>query len=64
MVSLTSRERAVLRRLAAGHTMPEIARAEFVSVNTIKTQVRAIYRKLEVAGRDAAIRRARDHGLL
>jgi LuxR family maltose regulon positive regulatory protein len=34
----------------------EIASAEHLSTNTIKTQVRAVYRKLGVAGRDEALR--------
>jgi ATP/maltotriose-dependent transcriptional regulator MalT len=36
----------------------------FVSVNTIKTHMAHIYRKLDVANRSGAIRRAQDIGLL
>jgi LuxR family maltose regulon positive regulatory protein len=63
-VTLTKREETVLRFLAAGRTLPEIAREEYVSINTVKTQARALYRKLGAADRDDAVRRARDHGLL
>jgi LuxR family maltose regulon positive regulatory protein len=63
-VYLTNRERTVLRLLAAGSTLPEIAREEYVSINTVKTQARALYRKLGAVDRDDAVRRAREHGLL
>ena len=36
----------------------------FVSVNTVKTHVRAILRKLEVSGRNEAVRRARELELI
>lgn len=64
VVTLTRRERAVLDRLAVGSTMPEIARANFVSINTVKTQARKLYRKLGATDRDAALERARAAGLI
>ena len=51
---LTAQERRVLRFLASGCSVPEIARELVVSVNTIRTQVQSIYRKLNVHDRDAA----------
>jgi len=36
----------------------------FISVNTIRTHVRSILRKLGVTRRNAAVRRARELGLL
>ena len=42
----------------------EIAGELFVSVNTIKTHLKAIYRKLDVPGRRQAVTRARAGGLL
>ena len=42
----------------------EIAREMFVSVNTLKTHVRHISQKLGVSGRDAAVTRAEELGLL
>ncbi|MGE3140665.1 MAG: LuxR C-terminal-related transcriptional regulator [Thermoleophilia bacterium] len=62
--ALTDRELAVLRRLTGDGTMREIAADLYVSHNTVKTQIRAVYRKLGVATRDEAVRRARELGLL
>lgn len=42
----------------------EIAADLFLSVNTIKTHLRNIYRKLAVTRRGEAVRRAREAGLL
>src|SRR5690606_19157838 len=63
-VALTQRERVVLERLALGGTLPEIAAELHVSVNTLKTQLRAVYRKLGVSNREAALVAAARHGLL
>jgi LuxR family maltose regulon positive regulatory protein len=51
---LSTQEERVLRLLAAGLSNPEIARELIVSVNTIKTQVQSIYRKLNVNSREEA----------
>ncbi|GHO45897.1 LuxR C-terminal-related transcriptional regulator [Ktedonospora formicarum] len=48
---LSSQERKVLRLLAAGCTNAEIARELVVSVNTVRTQLQSIYRKLNVSNR-------------
>src|SRR5207248_4487230 len=48
---LSPQELRVLRLLAAGRSNPEIAEALVVSVNTVKTQVQSIYRKLNVNNR-------------
>lgn len=61
---LTDRELEVLRNMAALLSTEEIARAMFVSVNTVKTHIRGVLRKLSVNKRNDAIRRARDLGLL
>jgi LuxR family maltose regulon positive regulatory protein len=52
--ALSPQEARVLRLLAAGHSNPEIATELVVSVNTIKTQVKSIYRKLNVTSRAEA----------
>jgi LuxR family maltose regulon positive regulatory protein len=61
---LTDREHEVLRNMAALLSTDEIARTMFVSVNTVKTHIRGILRKLSANRRNDAIRRARELGLL
>jgi LuxR family transcriptional regulator, maltose regulon positive regulatory protein len=61
---LTQKEVAVLRDLPSPLTLTEIADARGVSVNTIKTHLRSIYRKLDVSARRDAIQAARRRGLL
>lgn len=61
---LTDKEREVLGHLAQLLTTEEIAGAMFVSVNTIRTHVRNILRKLGATRRNEAIRRAREIGIL
>ncbi len=59
IVRLSPRERVVLEALLAGGTAGTIAKEQFVSVNTVKTQLRSLYRKLGVRSRDDAIAAAR-----
>ncbi|WP_300682225.1 LuxR C-terminal-related transcriptional regulator [Nocardioides sp.] len=61
---LTTAERRVLVALAGPGTLPELASSLHVSTNTLKTQLRGLYRKLGAASRDEAIALARRHGLL
>jgi DNA-binding CsgD family transcriptional regulator len=61
---LSERETAVLRYLPSALSIPEIARELYVSPNTVKTQCNAIYRKLTVTSRSAAVQAAREHHLL
>jgi LuxR family maltose regulon positive regulatory protein len=62
--SLTAREIAVLRFLPTMMSNHEIASELFVSVNTVKTHLRSIYRKLDAADRRDAVHRAREIQLL
>lgn len=62
--ALTERELAVLRQLGGLASAREIAAQLYVSHNTVKTQIRSIYRKLGVATRAEAVARARERGLL
>ncbi|WNB84538.1 LuxR C-terminal-related transcriptional regulator [Cellulomonas sp. ATA003] len=62
-VLLTDRERVVLSRLERELTLGQIAVDLFVSRNTVKSQVRSVYRKLGVATRADALARARECGL-
>ncbi|MER5789578.1 LuxR C-terminal-related transcriptional regulator [Streptomyces sp. NPDC001980] len=61
---LSGREREVLGRLAQMMSTQEIAADLYVSVNTVKTHLKSIYRKLGVGRRADAVRRARERGLL
>jgi LuxR family transcriptional regulator, maltose regulon positive regulatory protein len=61
---LSPREQAVLRYLPTMMSNQEIASELFVSVNTVKTHLKAIYRKLDVPDRREAVRRARSLELL
>jgi len=61
---LTEREQALLAELPSMRTAEEIAHTMFVSVNTVKTHLRGIYRKLGVNHRRDAITVARQRGLL
>jgi LuxR family maltose regulon positive regulatory protein len=62
--ALTDRELVVLRLLATTLSQPEIAHELYVSVNTVRTHIQGIYRKLGVASRQAAVAAAREHELL
>jgi two-component system, NarL family, nitrate/nitrite response regulator NarL len=57
---LSTREAEVLGDLMAGRSVDDIARISVVSVATVRTQVRAILRKLDAPSQVAAIGRARD----
>jgi DNA-binding NarL/FixJ family response regulator len=61
---LTERENDVLRLMARGATNAEIATGLIVSEATVKTHVGAIFSKLGVRDRAAAIVFAYDHGLV
>ena len=56
---LTQRERDVLRFLASRLTVSEIADELYLSVNTLKFHLKAIYRKLGVRSRSEAAEAAR-----
>ncbi|EWT02865.1 hypothetical protein N865_03270 [Intrasporangium oryzae NRRL B-24470] len=61
---LTSKELEVLGHLAELLSTEEIAATMFISVNTVRTHVRNILRKLDASKRNDAVRRAWDLGLL
>ncbi|WP_326837416.1 LuxR C-terminal-related transcriptional regulator [Amycolatopsis rhabdoformis] len=63
-VALTERERTVLRLLPTIRSLDEIAGDLMVSPNTVKTHVRALYRKLGVGSRREAVRSAVRRGLV
>jgi LuxR family maltose regulon positive regulatory protein len=61
---LTERELIVLRYLPTMLKAGEIAKDLYVSVNTVKSHLRAIYRKLDVTTRRDAVERARDRNMI
>lgn len=61
---LTAREHDVLRQMARGATNVEIAGELFVSEATVKSHVGAVFAKLGVRDRAAAIVFAYDHGIV
>ncbi|MGX7678501.1 LuxR C-terminal-related transcriptional regulator [Jatrophihabitans sp. DSM 45814] len=61
---LSVRETEVLVHLAQLLSTEEIAAAMFVSVNTVRTHVRSILRKLAVGRRNDAVRRGRELSLI
>ncbi|WP_083648829.1 helix-turn-helix transcriptional regulator [Cellulosimicrobium sp. CUA-896] len=63
LAPLTRRERVVLSNLSEDVTLEQIASKLFVTRNTVKSQVRSLYRKLGVSTRAEAVAWARAAGL-
>ena len=61
---LTDRELTILRLLPAPSSLRELAADLFVTPNTLKTHLRAIYRKLGAESREEAVIRARERDLI
>ncbi|MCW2982685.1 MAG: ATP-dependent transcriptional regulator, MalT-like, LuxR family, partial [Conexibacter sp.] len=61
---LSDRELTVLRYLPTLLSSTEIAGELFVTVNTVKSHLKSVYRKLGVRNRREAVERARDLGLI
>jgi LuxR family maltose regulon positive regulatory protein len=61
---LSERELAVLRLLATELSQREIGSELYVSLNTVKSHTRNVFRKLGVASRPDAVARARELGLI
>ena len=62
-LSLSNRERAIARELIRGSSSAEIAQSLFISVNTVKSHLKNIYRKLGVTSRADAVYKSRELGL-
>lgn len=60
---LTTRERVVLAELSEDVTLEDIARRLFVTRNTVKSQVRSVYRKIGVSTRAEAVAWAHAAGI-
>lgn len=63
VADLTQRERVVLANLSEESTLEEIACRLFVTRNTVKSQVRSVYRKLGVSTRAEAVSLAKSAGI-
>ncbi|RYC30417.1 helix-turn-helix transcriptional regulator [Lichenibacterium minor] len=61
---LTAREREILVRVAQGSTDDNMAEEFGISRNTVRNHLTALYRKLGVNRRSAAVVFAREHGLI
>jgi LuxR family transcriptional regulator, maltose regulon positive regulatory protein len=64
VVPLSDREREVLRHVSGMLSTAEVASQMYISVNTVKTHLRNIHRKLATARRGEAVRRARQLELI
>ena len=62
--ALTAAELRLLPMLATHLSFPEIAAEMFLSPHTVKSAMKAIYRKLGASSRSQAVTRARELGLL
>ncbi len=60
--ALSPRERDVLPLIAAGRSNSQIAAELFLGINTVKTHLRAAYRKIGVCDRTQAVAWAFEHG--
>lgn len=63
-VVLSERELAIMEELVTTGSTAEIAERQFVSVNTVKSQLKSAYKKLGVSDRSAALEVAYVQGLL
>jgi len=63
-VRLTCRESDVLRLLAQGHSYTQVGDALGVSLHTVTTHIKNVYRKLDVHSARAAVWRALELELL
>jgi len=62
--SLTKRELEVLRHLSTERPISAIAGSLHISLNTMKTHLKNLYRKMEVDGRVTAVEKAKAHFIL
>ena len=63
-ITLTNREKEILRDLSQGLSRTEIAASQGISTNTVKMVVNIIYEKLGVENLVEAVRKAADLKLI
>ncbi|KUO62714.1 MAG: hypothetical protein APF84_03435 [Gracilibacter sp. BRH_c7a] len=61
---LTEREQEILKHIIEGRTNQEIAAHIFIAEVTVRKNITSIYRKLNVSGRAAAVKKALDFKLI
>lgn len=61
---LTKRERQILNCLSEGKDNKEISSCLFLSIETVKTHMKSIFRKLDAKSRLDAVMKAKHHGLI
>ncbi len=61
---LTNREREILKLIAAGRSLPEIAKELILGLTTVKTHAQHLYEKLGVSDRAAAVAEAMRRGVI
>jgi DNA-binding NarL/FixJ family response regulator len=61
---LTKRERQILQCLAEGKDNKQISTCLYLSIETVKTHMKSIFRKLDARSRLEAVMKARHHGLI
>ncbi len=61
--NLTDREKEILQCLVENHSLKNIAETLFISLETVRTHVKHIYKKLHVANRTEAVMKALQQGL-
>ncbi|MBL0254825.1 MAG: response regulator transcription factor [Chitinophagaceae bacterium] len=62
--NLTEREKEILQRLIESRSLRSIAESLFISLETVRTHVKHIYKKLHVANRTEAVMKAIQQGLV
>jgi len=62
--ALTPREQEILHMIAAGKSLPQIAKELYLGLTTVKTHVQHLYEKLGVSDRAAAVATAMRRGLI
>ena len=63
MLGLTQRQYDVLVLIARGHAFKTVGRLLNISVPTVKTHARTIYKHLQAGGKEEAVYKARERGL-
>jgi len=63
-VQLTGREREILEHLVSGSSYKMIARDLFISIDTVSSHVKNIYKKLQVHSKSEAVAKAIKHKLV